>query len=319
MDDGEECDDGEANADDAPCTAACKLATCGDGLVNEGVEACDDGNDNDADACSNTCAAAGCGDGVLQAFEDCDDGNDLDTDACLNTCVNAKCGDGKVQAGVEECDDANADDADGCLATCKVQMCGDGLVQGGEQCDDGNMVDTDACLPTCVNATCGDGKLFAGVEQCDDGNANEADGCAACKKGIMAFGEFRPAMTCANFVNNGNDYRQHCFTLKGQTLCTGQTSGGQVSCTDLPNGLRFVYDFNATWPMRFNNNQAICANYHPDFIANFALAVGYAKATVTQTKIGNNCTRTYIDANGTYQSTAGDAAQAQIYTVDYTN
>jgi hypothetical protein len=44
VDPGEECDDGEDNADTNACTAACALATCGDGLIHEGVELCDDAN-----------------------------------------------------------------------------------------------------------------------------------------------------------------------------------------------------------------------------------------------------------------------------------
>jgi hypothetical protein len=46
------------------------------------VEACDDGNRSDADACLNTCKPAVCGDGVLQeGVEACDDGNDV-TEGC---------------------------------------------------------------------------------------------------------------------------------------------------------------------------------------------------------------------------------------------
>ena len=48
VDAGEECDAGPANADDGACTLGCKAATCGDGLVQTGVEACDDGNKSNA-------------------------------------------------------------------------------------------------------------------------------------------------------------------------------------------------------------------------------------------------------------------------------
>ena len=37
----EECDDGLANSDTAACTSICKLAFCGDGLIQAGKEACD--------------------------------------------------------------------------------------------------------------------------------------------------------------------------------------------------------------------------------------------------------------------------------------
>ncbi|MCB9570081.1 MAG: DUF4215 domain-containing protein [Myxococcales bacterium] len=160
-------------------------AVCGDGIVQEGVEACDDGNDDDLDACSNACALASCGDGVTQQDEECDDGNDVDTDACTNACLNAKCGDGHVQDGVEECDDGNAVDTDACTNACTLATCGDGIVQEGvEECDDGNDVDTDACLSTCKAAKCGDGVVQAGVEECDDGNMVNNDGCTnECKTG----------------------------------------------------------------------------------------------------------------------------------------
>jgi cysteine-rich repeat protein len=179
VDDGEACDDGAGNADDAACTSACQQAACGDGLVHAGVEACDDGNDVDDDACGNDCALGSCGDGKLQQGEVCDDGNDVDTDACLSTCLAASCGDGFVQAGVDECDDANADDTDACLATCKAAKCGDAVVQAGvEECDDGNAVDDDACRNSCEAPACGDGVKQVG-EECDDGNMADADGCTS--------------------------------------------------------------------------------------------------------------------------------------------
>ena len=212
VDDGEECDVGADNADDAACTTMCKAAVCGDGLVQAGVEACDDGNQVDDDECSNSCALASCGDGLVQPGEACDDGNADDTDMCLATClaascgdgavqkdvelcddgnqddtdaclvgcVPAKCGDGAVQAGVEECDDANMEDTDACLGSCVAAKCGDAVVQTDvEACDDGNMEDTDACLTSCEVASCGDGKLQAGVEVCDDGNKLDDDGCTS--------------------------------------------------------------------------------------------------------------------------------------------
>lgn len=44
VDPSEECDAGPANSDTGACTLACKLPVCGDGLVQDGVEGCDDGN-----------------------------------------------------------------------------------------------------------------------------------------------------------------------------------------------------------------------------------------------------------------------------------
>merc|ERR1712125_123142 len=45
-------------------TEDCKIARCGDGFVQEGVEQCDDGNNENGDGCSSSCqvedAATGC-------------------------------------------------------------------------------------------------------------------------------------------------------------------------------------------------------------------------------------------------------------------
>ena len=138
----------------------------------------DFGNVVDTDACTAACKTAKCGDGVVQMnVDECDDGNMTNTDACLNTCKTAKCGDMVVQAGVDECDDGNMVDTDACLNTCKTAKCGDGVVQAGvEQCDDGNMVDNDSCSNACKSnvkkATCNDilttmnmwGKTAKGVD-----------------------------------------------------------------------------------------------------------------------------------------------------------
>jgi len=69
VEDGEECDEGNAaNKDDGNCTTQCRLAVCGDGLVDAkepGVEQCDDGNTTPDDGCSDCepdgkrCAADG--------------------------------------------------------------------------------------------------------------------------------------------------------------------------------------------------------------------------------------------------------------------
>ncbi|MBK8260545.1 MAG: hypothetical protein IPK80_04305 [Nannocystis sp.] len=75
QDPGEECDDGQNNADNAACTASCLLNVCGDGLLLSSVEECDDGQKNaDNAACTASCRLAFCGDGLLwDAAEACDD------------------------------------------------------------------------------------------------------------------------------------------------------------------------------------------------------------------------------------------------------
>lgn len=121
VEEGEECDDGNFDDDDA-CTSLCFKAICGDGLVQDGVEDCDDGNTEDADACTNLCkAGTGCGNGKTESPETCDDGNTDDTDACV-ACADAFCGDGHLQAGVEDCDDGNMMDGDACLSDCTLPV-----------------------------------------------------------------------------------------------------------------------------------------------------------------------------------------------------
>jgi cysteine-rich repeat protein len=187
VDPGEECDDGNESNDDA-CSNDCRAAVCGDGIVNVGVEECDDGAENSdvrPDACRTDCKRAACGDGVVDSSEECDDGNPSNADACLTSCRAATCGDGYVQAGVEQCDDggANSDGtSNACRSDCTKASCGDGILDSGEACDDGNRIDTDACIEGCVAATCGDGYVEAGVEECDDAADNNdanPEGCTS--------------------------------------------------------------------------------------------------------------------------------------------
>jgi uncharacterized delta-60 repeat protein len=174
---GEQCDDGEANADTAACTRACATAVCGDGLVHEGAEACDDGNAVDDDACSNACLLpAICGDGMIQAPEECDDGRaNADDGACKPDCTAAFCGDGEVQGGAEECDDADEDNEDECTQLCAPPTCGDGFAQlvNSELCDDGDDLEGDEC-----NADCTTAGLWTDTYNGADDNVDEIHGVA---------------------------------------------------------------------------------------------------------------------------------------------
>jgi len=91
-DPGEECDNGNANANDAACTLACKVAVCGDGFVEAGIETCDDGvNDGAYGGCNADCMSWGpkCGDMLVQIPEEECDGDDPDA-GCLKECKYAK-------------------------------------------------------------------------------------------------------------------------------------------------------------------------------------------------------------------------------------
>ena len=157
------------DVDTDECTLQCTAAICGDGVVHEGVEECDDGNDIDVDDCLVGCLAAKCGDGVVhELLEGCDDGNNVDNDACSNKCIPASCGDAVVQIG-EQCDDGNKFDDDDCTTLCNAATCGDGFVHTGvEQCDDAG--ESNVCDADCTPAMCGDAVLNVKAgETCDDG------------------------------------------------------------------------------------------------------------------------------------------------------
>jgi len=120
VDDGEECDEGVNNSDDAACTSACLNNVCGDGKVNNGVEECDDGNTEDGDGCTSMCKSNVCGDGIIyEGVELCDDGtNDGSYGGCMDGCaeLGPHCGDGILEEGVEACD--TDEEFAGCLNDC---------------------------------------------------------------------------------------------------------------------------------------------------------------------------------------------------------
>jgi cysteine-rich repeat protein len=187
---GEECDLGPENSDAGLCTTSCRIASCGDGLVYEGFEECDDGNPSNTDACVGDCKSAVCGDGYVQdGVEMCDDGDDDDADGCTVMCTPGVCGDGIIQQG-EQCDDMNDIISDECPA-CQLAFCGDGYIQVGiEICDDGNLATNDGCInPLCVPGECGDGLIWEGMETCDDGNDSDNDACpGSCAPGFCGDG-----------------------------------------------------------------------------------------------------------------------------------
>ncbi len=57
VDEGEECDEGTRNSDlpGGHCRTNCSLARCGDGILDQPAEQCDDGNKVDGDGCSRYC------------------------------------------------------------------------------------------------------------------------------------------------------------------------------------------------------------------------------------------------------------------------
>ncbi|MBL9102825.1 MAG: DUF4215 domain-containing protein [Myxococcales bacterium] len=212
----EGCDDGPANADDAACTLACAPAVCGDGLVQAGVEGCDDGADNGpGQACKADCAVNVCGDGDQGPQEGCDDGNVDAGDGCTDACALEACGNAALDPG-EACDDgANGDNDDGCTDLCAAPACGDGFVQASllEQCDLGvDNSDAGACTSGCALAACGDGLVQGGVEGCDDGDADDTDECAGCQPASCGDGFVQAGVEACDDGNavNGDGCDEAC-------------------------------------------------------------------------------------------------------------
>ncbi len=157
----EACDDGNVVAGDG-CSPDCSSnEQCGNGIV-DGInhEECDDGaanSDSAVDACRTDCRMAHCGDGVLDASEICDDGAgnaDAADVSCRTDCQPQRCGDGVTDLVAGElCDDGNLVSDDGCSGDClSEEWCGNGYVDFalGEQCDDGDLQSRDGCDSRCL-------------------------------------------------------------------------------------------------------------------------------------------------------------------------
>jgi len=141
-------------------------STCGDGIIASD-ELCDDGPNNDTSnppgygKCGPDCKTRGphCGDGKVDAgHEACDDGvnttvYDATGKGCAPGCVKPpSCGDKIIQSPIEQCDDGVNDGSyGGCTSVCKLApRCGDRKVQKqfGEECDDGP-AGSATCSTTC--------------------------------------------------------------------------------------------------------------------------------------------------------------------------
>jgi fibro-slime domain-containing protein len=173
------CGDGDG---DIPNIDQPPSENCGDGLLDQLYEACDDGNNDNGDGCWGNCL------GVEPGYICREQGQ-----ACVPF---ARCGDG-VAIFPEQCDDGNRNSGDGCSNNCKVELgwkceadqectrttCGDGIIEGAEMCEVGEDGCTSQCqfAPDCsgdggaCTSECGDGLVLG--EECDDGNRLNGDGC----------------------------------------------------------------------------------------------------------------------------------------------
>ncbi|MCP5468137.1 MAG: DUF4215 domain-containing protein [Deltaproteobacteria bacterium] len=245
VDAGEQCDDGN-NINGDGCENTCTITivedTCGDGILDDGEE-CDDGNADDTDACLSTCVAATCGDGQVQeGVEACDDGNNVDGDGCQADCAVTLnfCSNGIHEIG-EECDDGNTDNGDGCESDCKLTPlggdCGNGVKEGDEECDDADLNNKDGCTVQCKENVCGDFIVNVGVEECDDGNTDNGDGCESdCK--LTPLG--------GNCTNGALDPDEECDdgNLDNNDACTNQCISNICGDLIIQNGVEECDDGN---------------------------------------------------------------------------
>ncbi|MBO4441859.1 DUF1566 domain-containing protein, partial [bacterium] len=147
------CDEGEElNGTYGHCNADCTaILTCGDGIVSEDEEACDDGNMNGAYGhCNALCTAIlTCGDGIIDKVEEA-------------------CDEGELNGTYGHC---NAD----CTDTIR---CGDGILNGDELCDDGELNNGQYgfCNEDCT--LCGDDEFHIENGHCvsNDGSFVECEG-----------------------------------------------------------------------------------------------------------------------------------------------
>ncbi len=262
VDTGEGCDDGNTDNADAcsnRCQVRCRPGTmcpdnqacpqnglcpvpgeCGDGVVNDASEQCDDGNKVDGDGCSNACKVRcaqnlECPSGLLCIGQECSE--------CTNSlqcsdgfCVEGRCrqalpicGNGAVEPG-EVCDDANGDDADGCTSSCLFPR--DHACVASAQCQT-KLCEGQVCTPCTSAGQCGSGLrcaegncLFGGEqcgdatvqagEACDDANLNEQDQCtSAC---LLPFGRAcTHATQCASTICSAGS----CTPCRGDSECSG--------------------------------------------------------------------------------------------------
>ncbi|HJK93784.1 MAG TPA: DUF4215 domain-containing protein [Polyangiaceae bacterium LLY-WYZ-15_(1-7)] len=212
VDEGEDCDDRNSDPLDG-CNADCRF-TCGDGELQEEIEACDTG------------IAAG-EDGACPAS--CDDGDACTTDlltgaGCEQECVHVAitdpvAGDGCCPEGA-----TGADDAD-----CEA-VCDNGVVESGETCDTAIASgEAGACPTSCPDdgdvctvemledaGTCTAACVVTEITTADDGT----DGC--CPAGATDEDDPNCSASCGNGV-----------VESGETCDTDIAAGEEGACPEL--------------------------------------------------------------------------------------
>jgi len=217
LDPGEECDDGnDINTDE--CTNACRIAICGDGIMNStlgeieltspivegptGTEGyvCDDGSSCPGDG-GGSCDVAD--DGTAPEHGICQGAG---YERALSVVWGGGLGEGltpMLKALNWTCFDYSCFESgiDDTSPTCfAYEMLNTIVCEGtvGEECDDGeaNGDDPGACRDDCTLPFCGDGIVDEPLgEECDDANDINTDGCSntcrlpGCGDGVLQDGE----------------------------------------------------------------------------------------------------------------------------------
>ncbi|CAD8156097.1 unnamed protein product [Paramecium octaurelia] len=148
---------------------------CGDGIIVEGYEQCDDGNDVEFDgcyqcqfSCKQNCLICDQYQCLDPQKKQCENGYQLIDNQCHSICGDL------IIASDEQCDDANEIPYDGCYQcqySCSLDClnCMDGYCL---TCDPGYEIKNNLCLDICGNG------IKSVKEECDDNNLINQDGCS---------------------------------------------------------------------------------------------------------------------------------------------
>ena len=187
-------------------------ASCGDHVVNQGTEQCDDGNSVNGDGCDNNCTLTALRRRhPAQPAKQCDDGNTVNGDGCDANCTVTACGNGIVTAargvrrrqprqrrrlrrelhrhglrqrrsrpGPSSATTATPSTATAATTTARRTGCGNGVVdrRRGVRRRQHQSTATAATNAPAKRATrAATATSSPAAEQCDDGNAVNGDGC----------------------------------------------------------------------------------------------------------------------------------------------
>ncbi len=162
----EQCDGPQGVPEHYTCTQQCTLEYvpyCGDGIVNQQSEHCDNGTANNGPekACSASCTLTVCGDGTIQApngngqTEHCETNSDCSAgevcsncDCIIGTQYHSEC---NAQG---KCIQVEGTGTNSCTNNLDCIVCGDSELETGEQCEKGNPADANCTWGQCNQITC---------------------------------------------------------------------------------------------------------------------------------------------------------------------